>query len=632
MKKIVFNKIIIEGYRNFQTPTAINIDRPGVTLVKGVNEAGKTTIWDALYFCLEGQNFSGLNKEKLSTWEEKRTNSYRGTRVVVDFTKGDDTYRVARHINFKGTTKGVKGGNTLMLFKNNNQESTGVTNTQAEINLILGMSAKVFMNSIIFGQRMTRLIKAKDAEKRELFDEIFSVLFIPRAKENGKIKINQLSTDLSALSYGIDNKVSKLDSTKQDLEEKRKLIADFESDKNKDLKSIDEELVKVSTDTTAAKKELVELNKGVTTSEDVDEGKLETKYKELKNYVEELETIHGNIVQNQSSFDSEIEKSKRTATNLEHQLEHTDTKCLHCEQNLPKNKVESTKANISDLIAKEKEVIKELEKNKKDQGSKIPEAQKNIKEAIKKRDVIKEKYDKINDTLRANIQHKADIRIVTERITSLDKSKRAIDIRLAVVKSKKPIQVDLEFIGQTIYKLDKDIEEDTNTILQKTKEKNLLDWWVSKAFSNTGLKAHVFNSMLNRLNMYMEQYANVLGSRVRFSVDLSKASSPFITTVYREDKVVEYEELSGGAQQRVDICLAFACHDLVSQTNNINLLIMDEIMEGLDAKGIEQVFGLIRMKAKTGDSIYIISHLDNLNSKESGIMTVTNDGINSYVQ
>ena len=208
----------------------------------------------------------------------------------------------------------------------------------------------------------------------------------------------------------------------------------------------------------------------------------------------------------------------------------------------------------------------------------------------------------------------------------------SLDIRIKAINDRKPLNINLKVLEESITLLGLSISQDNEKLATYKTDKAKLDWWVDKAFGNSGLKAHVFNAMLNKLNGYMEQYANVLGSRVKFSVDSEKASSPFLTTVYRKDKIVDYEELSGGAQQRVDICLAFACHDLVSKTNNINLLIMDEIMEGLDAEGIEQVFELIRMKAKAGDSIYIISHLDNLNSKSAGLMRVTNDGINSYVE
>jgi DNA repair exonuclease SbcCD ATPase subunit len=147
-------------------------------------------------------------------------------------------------------------------------------------------------------------------------------------------------------------------------------------------------------------------------------------------------------------------------------------------------------------------------------------------------------------------------------------------------------------------------------------------WWINKGFSASGLKAFVFNAMLTQLNLYVERYAERLGVRVKFSVDLSKASRPFVTTCYKNEVEVEYGELSGGEKQRVDVALAFAMHDLVSHTALVNILIMDEVFEGLDGDGVETVYDLIRLKAGDGKAVYIVSHsnlLDSQYTKHIGI-------------
>lgn len=60
-------------------------------------------------------------------------------------------------------------------------------------------------------------------------------------------------------------------------------------------------------------------------------------------------------------------------------------------------------------------------------------------------------------------------------------------------------------------------------------------------------------------------------------------------------------------------------HDLVTMgTSSFNILILDELFENLDAKGIEIAFDLIRLKAEEDTGVWIVTHnavIDSLNTK-----------------
>ena len=63
-------------------------------------------------------------------------------------------------------------------------------------------------------------------------------------------------------------------------------------------------------------------------------------------------------------------------------------------------------------------------------------------------------------------------------------------------------------------------------------------------------------------------------------------------------------------------------HDLVSYNSNINILILDEVFEGLDEAGEAAVFDLIRMKADEGKSVYVITHSPHIDSLYSSTIEV----------
>lgn len=57
---------------------------------------------------------------------------------------------------------------------------------QALIVADLGMSYSLFMNSVLFGQGMKRLIQESSSDKKELFEEIFELEYISKARDIAK--------------------------------------------------------------------------------------------------------------------------------------------------------------------------------------------------------------------------------------------------------------------------------------------------------------------------------------------------------------------------------------------------------------------------------------------------------------
>ena len=72
----------------------------------------------------------------------------------------------------------------------------------------------------------------------------------------------------------------------------------------------------------------------------------------------------------------------------------------------------------------------------------------------------------------------------------------------------------------------------------------------------------------------------------------------------------EYENLSGGEKQKVDLIIQFSIRDMLSQQLNFssNILVLDEITDNLDAKGSERIINLISNKLSDVESVFIITH------------------------
>ena len=117
--------------------------------------------------------------------------------------------------------------------------------------------------------------------------------------------------------------------------------------------------------------------------------------------------------------------------------------------------------------------------------------------------------------------------------------------------------------------------------------------------------------MLKELNKNIYKYSSKFDSVIRFSIDLEKQSTPFMFEIIKGGNKVLYNELSGGAQKRCDLAVAFGMYDLTNNTsNNFNILILDEFTENLDKKNVELCYEMLRSKMIKGRSIYSITHTE----------------------
>ena len=72
----------------------------------------------------------------------------------------------------------------------------------------------------------------------------------------------------------------------------------------------------------------------------------------------------------------------------------------------------------------------------------------------------------------------------------------------------------------------------------------------------------------------------------------------------------DYENLSGGEKQRVDLIVQFAIRDMMSKYLKFssNILVLDEITDALDSVSCDKVINFITSELDDISSVFIISH------------------------
>ena len=151
-------------------------------LIKAPNGKGKSTILSALVWAIYGKNLKGVSE--VTTWEKVRPKDYQGVMVEVFFQKGEHIYKIIRCQKCNIVLEdGAKGKDRLILMKDNEVVNVkGKNKLQDAINAELGLSYTLFMNSIMFGQGIKRLIQESNSDKKKIFEEVFDLEFLNIAK------------------------------------------------------------------------------------------------------------------------------------------------------------------------------------------------------------------------------------------------------------------------------------------------------------------------------------------------------------------------------------------------------------------------------------------------------------------
>lgn len=548
----------------------LQLNTPGITIIRGANGNGKSSVFSALVWCLYGKNLKGVSN--VNTWPESQPKDYKGTYVDVYFQRKEDTYQIIRCLNFKDVLEdGAKGNSRLILIKNAEMvDIKGKSSIQDEINRVLGMSYSLFMNSIMFGQGIKRLIQESNQDKKKIFEEIFDLEYLNIAKGIALSDRNDLLSDLNQ----VENE-SKI--IKAQLEENRETYF-----------------------------RLRDQEKGFTK-------KIKEERRALKKEREKLTEV---LIQKQKGISEEVDKSlPMKIGNVQEQITQSQTLLREAKQ-ISNKPLDVVVDDIISLLRRHKydTAIKRLER--------IRMSFKDIDKYQNKLEHLRERLLDLNQTQSKYEKLKSECKDIASDLADIDQ-----EIKKLGMEKKKVMSPEYREKIRKFRKRLRKVDEDYHN---KVGELENYDWLISDPLGNNGIKAYLFDSSLGFLNQELEKYSEVLGFRIAFEMDLEGARKEFVTTIEMDGHYADYEELSGGQKQLTNIAMAFAMNQSLTASKGINIAFLDEVFESLSSDNIEIVCQLIQ-KVFEGKTLFLISHIESLPIRNSKILQVEKDkGLSCY--
>jgi DNA repair exonuclease SbcCD ATPase subunit len=569
---IQFGNIIIEGFCSIPY-LELNLGSKGITVIRGATGEGKTTILSALVWGAYGKNLKG--KSDVNTWEKYRPKNYNGTKVEIYFGKDGKTHKITRCLKYKGEVNGAKGKDRLIYEIDAVEVSEkNKGEIQALINADLGMSYSLFMNSILFGQGMKRLIQESSSDKKDLFEEIFELEYISKARDIAKGYYTEALREYNEISQKYSSSKEKKQSIQRMLDDLKKQANHVKNDLSSRVKVLEKKLSLLS------------------------KAKKENELKETVTYKNRIEQRIQEARDNQKELLNKInDAKKKTRVSLEEFI-----------------------GVIIKLLKRGdiKNSLKRLMEVKKAFGD-IERLQDKCSKLADKISNYRDKLEELRDQEYEANKVQRDIDLTKAEIKKLLSEKKA-GVNMGLIKKYK---TQLSTLSDKLQAIESEMEE------KRSKVDNY-KWVMDDPLGNRGIKAFLFESSLDILNETLESYSEVLGFSILFYVDIQGVKKDFNTQIIMDGIEVSYEELSGGQKQLVNLAMAFAMNEVMTKAKGINIAFLDEVFENLSSEYVDLVIGLIR-KIYKDKTLYLISHQESLPIPNARVLTVTRErGLSQY--
>lgn len=569
---IQFGNIIIEGFCSIPY-LELNLGSNGITVIRGATGEGKTTILSALVWGAYGKNLKG--KSDVNTWEKYRPKNYNGTKVEIYFGKDGKTHKITRCLKYKGEVNGAKGKDRLIYEIDAVEVSEkNKGEIQALINADLGMSYSLFMNSILFGQGMKRLIQESSSDKKDLFEEIFELEYISKARDIAKGYYTEALREYNEISQKYSSSKEKKQSIQRMLDDLKKQANHVKNDLSSRVKVLEKKLSLLA------------------------KAKKENELKETVTYKNRIEQRIQEARDNQKELLNKInDAKKKTRVSLEEFI-----------------------GVIIKLLKRGdiKNSLKRLMEVKKAFGD-IERLQDKCSKLADKISNYRDKLEELRDQEYEANKVQRDIDLTHVEIKKLLSEKRA-DVNLGLIKKYK---TQLSTISDKLQSIESEMEE------KRAKVDNY-KWVMDDPLGNRGIKAFLFESSLDILNETLESYSEVLGFSILFYVDIQGVKKDFNTQIIMDGIEVSYEELSGGQKTLVNIAMVLAMNSMIRRNCRINVLFLDEVFEGLDREYCDTVSKLLeRISITEKLTVFMVTHQESIPIK-ARVLTVKRDKGLSY--
>lgn len=599
---IKFEHIDIEGFMSIEKGS-LDLNNQGYVLINGINNnptdasksngSGKSSIIEAIVYALTGETIRG-------TKDIVNRMSSNGCKITLDFKVDNTSYKIIRTKDYD-----VSGSNLKLYVDNRDVSGKGVRDTQKILEEYLpDLTSSLIGSVIVLGQGLPqRFTNNTPSGRKEVLEKLSKSDFMI---EDIKDKLSKRKTELNEELRKVEDIILSSTSKKEILDnqlvklknDKALLACEADVDYDAEIKKYEN-----------SRYDLIVERDRKEYDRDLCKSRLDQKLQEYQDWVSK---VHENYLFECSIIDENANIYQLSKENIElenkvkykedeiRKLESIKDICPTCGQHLPEvHKVDITPykvelTNLKEMFEKHSEEFNVI-------SATIEKAKKAI---MDKFDKDTEKIKKEGQELRQFYDESVKI------VNDLNKAINDIDIKIEAIKlNKQNYETKKDTIDKDIIDTENQIKQKDEEILYNNNEKNNIEsrlQVVNKmiTIATRDFRGFLLSEIIKYIDTKAKEYClEVFGTdKINFVLDGNNISISY------DGK--EYENLSGGEKQRIDLIVQFSIRDMLCQFMNFsaNLIALDEIYDALDVTSSQNVTNMISKKLSDIETVFIISH------------------------
>lgn len=535
-------------YKNFlatgNKEVTIRLNANPTTLIYGKNGAGKSTVYEALYYGLYGKAFRESNiPDLINNINNKHLE------VKVEFTVQGIPFEVIRGQKPKKFE--------IWRFGKLIDQGSSVFDYQAKLqNNILKMSPATFVQMVILGSLhyvpYMRIRKGKD--RMAIIEELLDIQIFSQMNMCGRKRMNSIVRDIETLKQKqelLENSIKLVSGHIDDMEAK---TGEDQAKVKKQIEEIEDEIAK--------------LQAGIKASYDERDGidiSVKDEYEKEREKWTKLNTL----------ADKELKDVERDL-----QFFNENDECNKCHQEIDE---EFKDGEVKRLASLKNKIIRARE-------TKISQGLDHALAGLSKMRALGDQLIKLNSDI---LEGQSAIDNMTRQVAKLDESLKDGTNHQSISVKKKELGHYKGQLTKLIKKrLDQQVDVDEYEI-------------ILKLLHDDGIKKNIIKMYIPIINKLISKYLSILGFPIKFTFDENFKES--IIVKGRRDLTYSSFSAGEKLRVDLSLLFAFREIPVIRSGNSCNLLIFDEVADSaMDSDGWDSFLTIINSISDVGN-VFVIS-------------------------